>query len=214
MKLIIAEKRDQGITLASVFKKKNHDGYVEILPNELFPKGAIVTWAIGHLCQLAPPETYNPQWKKWTLDTLPILPEKFQYEVLKGKKKQFQLIKNLLKKYDISEVIHAGDAGREGELIIRNILRLAKCTLPMKRLWISSLTPKAIKEGFARLLDETETRNLFYEAYTRACADWIVGMNASRLFTLLLQKKGFSDVFSVGRVQLYPLNFRAFFNSP
>lgn len=201
MKLIIAEKPDQGVTLASVFKMKKHQGYVEIFPNDVFPKGAYVTWAIGHLCQLSAPEKYHSEWKKWSLSTLPIIPAQFEYEVTKDKVKQFQVIKNLLSNPELTEVIHAGDAGREGELIIRNILRLTKSRLPMKRLWISSLTPKSIKEGFLSLLDESHTRNLFYEAYTRACADWIVGMNASRLYSLLLQQQGFSEVFSVGRVQ-------------
>ncbi|WP_066299782.1 DNA topoisomerase III [Bacillus sp. FJAT-29937] len=201
MKLIIAEKPDQGVTLASVFKMKKHQGFVEIFPNDVFPQGAYVTWAVGHLCQLAAPEKYDSAWKKWSLHTLPITPSQFEYEVTKDKAKQFYIIKNLLSDPKLTEVIHAGDAGREGELIIRNILRLTKSRLPMKRLWISSLTPKAIKDGFQSLLEESETRNLYYEAYTRACADWVVGMNASRLYSLLLQQQGFSDVFSVGRVQ-------------
>ena len=201
MKLIIAEKPDQGLTLASIFKTKKSQGFIEILPNEIFKDGAFVTWAVGHICQLVAPENYNPQWKKWSLSMLPIIPEHFQYEVTKDKAKQFAIIKNLLSNPQVTEVIHAGDAGREGELIVRNILRLTRAHQPMKRLWISSLTPKSIKEGFQSLLSETETRNLYYEAYTRACADWIVGMNASRLYSLLLQEKGFSDVFSVGRVQ-------------
>lgn len=201
MKLIIAEKPDQGVTLASIFKMKKHQGFVEIFPNDVFPEGAYVTWAVGHLCQLVAPENYNSQWKKWSLSTLPIIPTQFEYEVTKDKTKQFAVIKNLLANPSLTEVIHAGDAGREGELIIRNILRMTKSRLPMKRLWISSLTPKAIKEGFLSLLNESDTRNLYYEAYTRACADWVVGMNASRLYSLLLQQQGFSDVFSVGRVQ-------------
>ncbi|MCM3664421.1 DNA topoisomerase III [Mesobacillus subterraneus] len=201
MKLIVAEKPDQGRTLASVFKTKKREGFIEILPNDIFPKGAYVSWAIGHLTELSAPEKYNPVWKKWSLETLPIIPEQFQYEVVKSKAKQFAIIKKLATDPNVSEIIHAGDAGREGELIIRNVLRLAGCTKPMKRLWISSLTPKAIKEGFQKLLNESDTKNLYFEAYTRACADWVVGMNASRLYTILLQKKGYSDVFSVGRVQ-------------
>jgi DNA topoisomerase III len=201
MKLIIAEKPDQGRTLASIFKTKKQAGYIEILPNELFPDGAYVSWAIGHLTELAPPEKYDSSWKRWSLDTLPIVPRQFMYEVVKNKQKQFATIKKLSTSPQVTEIIHAGDAGREGELIVRNILRLTGCNKPMKRLWISSLTPKAIKEGFQNLLQESETKNLYYEAYTRACADWVVGMNASRLYTLLLQKEGFSDVFSVGRVQ-------------
>ncbi|USK53431.1 DNA topoisomerase III [Cytobacillus solani] len=201
MKLIIAEKPDQGLTLASIFKIKKHQGFVEIFPNDVFPEGAYVTWAVGHLCQLVAPESYNSQWKKWSLNTLPIIPSQFEYEVTKDKTKQYAVIKKLINNPSLTEVIHAGDAGREGELIIRNILRMTKSSLPMKRLWISSLTPKAIKEGFLSLLNESDTRNLYYEAYTRACADWVVGMNASRLYSLLLQQQGFSDVFSVGRVQ-------------
>ncbi|MEK0290772.1 DNA topoisomerase III [Caldifermentibacillus hisashii] len=201
MQLIIAEKPDQARTLASVFKNKKAQGYIEILPNEIFPDGAFMTWAIGHLCELIPPEKYNPEWKKWTLATLPMIPSQFQYQVSKDKAKQFSVIKKFINDPRITEIIHAGDAGREGELIIRNILRLTKAKQPMKRLWISSLTPKAIKEGFRNLRDETETKNLYFEAYTRACSDWIVGMNASRLYSILLKEKGFSDVFSVGRVQ-------------
>jgi DNA topoisomerase III len=201
MKLIIAEKPDQGSTLASVFKMKKNTGYIEILPNEIFPNGAFVTWAIGHLCELAAPEKYDASLKKWSLKTLPISPEQYQYEVVKNKQKQFDVIQRLVHHPGVTEIIHAGDAGREGELIVRNILRLTNSQKPMKRLWISSLTANAIKEGFKNLLTEQETRNLYFEAYTRACADWLVGMNASRLYSLLLQQKGFSDVFSVGRVQ-------------
>lgn len=201
MKLIIAEKPDQGSTLASVFKTKKQNGYIEILPNEIFPNGGFVTWAIGHLCELAAPEKYDGSYKKWSLQTLPISPEAYQYEVVKNKQKQFDIIQKLIHHPAVTEIIHAGDAGREGELIVRNILRLTKSNKPMKRLWISSLTANSIKEGFQNLLSEQETRNLYFEAYTRACADWLVGMNASRLYSLLLQQKGFADVFSVGRVQ-------------
>ncbi|WP_147533717.1 DNA topoisomerase III [Bacillus marasmi] len=201
MKLIIAEKPDQGLTLASVFKIKKQQGFIEILPNDIFTNGAFVTWAVGHVCQLVSPEKYDSTWKKWSLDTLPIIPSQFQYEVTKDKAKQFGIIKKLVNDTRVSSIIHAGDAGREGELIIRNILRLTNCRKPMQRLWISSLTPKSIKDGFQSLLAEADTRNLYFEAYTRACADWVVGMNASRLYSLLLQKRGFSDVFSVGRVQ-------------
>ncbi|MDR6998149.1 DNA topoisomerase III [Neobacillus niacini] len=201
MKLIIAEKPDQGSTLASIFKHKKQNGFIEIFPNEIFKDGAYVTWAIGHICQLVSPEKYQPGWKKWSLDSLPMIPEQFDYEVTRDKAKQFAVIKKLITNPAVTEIIHAGDAGREGELIIRNILRLTKCKKPMKRLWISSLTANAIKEGFSKLLDENETRSLYFEAYTRACSDWVVGMNASRLYSLLLQKQGFSDVFSVGRVQ-------------
>ncbi|RLQ96219.1 DNA topoisomerase III [Falsibacillus albus] len=201
MKVIIAEKPDQGATLASPFKSRKQQGFIEVLPNDLFPEGAYITWAIGHLCQLISPEKYNPQWKKWSIDTLPIIPEKFQYEVEKTKYKQFNVVKTLLKKPEVKEIIHAGDAGREGELIVRNVISMSGVKKPMKRLWISSLTKKAILEGFVQLLDESDTKNVFYEAYTRACADWLVGMNASRIYSILLKQKGISDVFSAGRVQ-------------
>lgn len=201
MKVVIAEKPDQGSALASVFEHRKQNGFIEVFPNDVFQNGAYVTWAIGHICQLVPPEKYQQVWKKWSLDNLPIIPEQFEYEVTKDKAKQFATIKKLVSDPQVTEIIHAGDAGREGELIIRNILRLIGCKKPMKRLWISSMTPNAIREGFQKLLSENETRPLYFEAYTRACADWVVGMNASRLYSLLLQKHGFSDVFSVGRVQ-------------
>lgn len=201
MKLIIAEKPDQGSTLAAQFKTKKQQGYIEIMPNELFPDGAYVTWAVGHLCQLVSPETYHSKWKKWSMETLPMIPEKFQYEVTRQKAKQFNIVKTLLRKTEVVEIIHAGDAGREGELIVRNIVNLCNVNKPMKRLWISSLTPKAIYEGFQNLKSEEKTRPLYYEAYTRACADWVVGMNASRAYSILLKQRGVSDVFSAGRVQ-------------
>lgn len=201
MKLIIAEKPDQGRTLASPFQSVKRDGFLEITPNRLFPDGAYVTWAIGHLTQLASPEAYKGAWKSWSLDTLPIIPEKFQYEVAKTKSKQFNLVKKLLRDSKVTEIIHAGDAGREGELIIRNIIQLSGVNKPMKRLWISSLTKKAIESGFEHLLDGSQTKSLYFEAYTRACADWLVGMNASRVYSILLKKHGMNDVFSAGRVQ-------------
>ncbi|GCD82802.1 DNA topoisomerase [Parageobacillus thermoglucosidasius] len=207
MKVIIAEKPDQGATLASIFQTKKHQGYIEIYPNELFPKGAYMTWAVGHLFQLVPPEWYRPEWKQWKLETLPIIPERFQYEVERAKAKQFAIVKELLRKPEVTEIIHAGDAGREGELIVRNIIHMSGVKKPMKRLWLSSLTPKAIYEGFRQLLDEAETRNLYEEAYARACADWLVGMNASRVYSILLKQKGMNDVFSVGRVQTPTLAF-------
>jgi len=201
MKLIIAEKPDQGLKLAAPFSYTKKDGYVEIPPNQWFPGGALLTWAIGHLCELVPPEEYDPKWKKWSLETLPIIPNHFQHRVTKSKWKQFNIIKGFVQRKDIDEVIIAGDAEREGEAIVRIILEKCNNRKKMKRLWISSLTPKSVIQGFENLLDESETRSIYYEALSRACADWLVGMNASRAYTLLLQKKGISDVFSTGRVQ-------------
>lgn len=201
MKLLIAEKPDQGLALVSQFKTRKQDGFIIIEPNKWFPNGGYCTWAVGHLLQLVPPEIYNPLWKKWTIENLPIIPEKFEYEIVKTKTKQFQIINKLIRKKEVTEIIHGGDAGREGELIIRSIIQKSGINKPMKRLWISSLTPKAILDGFDSLLDEEKTRSLYYEAYTRACADWLIGMNASRVYSILLKEKGISDVFSAGRVQ-------------
>jgi DNA topoisomerase III len=201
MKVIIAEKPDQALKLASPFVHKKKQGYVEIQPNRLFPRGAFITWAVGHVCELVPPEAYNPAWKKWTVETLPIIPESFRHQVIKGKAKQFGVIKQLLRRPDVNEIIHAGDAGREGELIVRTIVEMSGVRKPMKRLWISSLTERAVVAGFESLLQEEQTRSLYHEAYSRACADWLVGMNASRVYTVLLKEKGISDVFSAGRVQ-------------
>ena len=201
MKVVIAEKPDQASKLASPFKSKKNQGFIEVYPNDVFPKGAFFTWAIGHICELLSPEEYESSWKKWSIGTLPMIPEKFQYKVMKSKQKQYNVIRQLLHNNQVTEIIHAGDAGREGELIIRTILATSGIKKIMKRLWISSLTEKAVKDGFSSLLPEEETRNLYYEARARACADWIVGLNASRVYSLLLKEKGVSDVFSAGRVQ-------------
>ncbi|MBS4172274.1 DNA topoisomerase III [Bacillus sp. FJAT-49736] len=201
MKLIIAEKPDQGLKIAAPFSFSKKDGYVVIAPNQWFPEGAFLTWAVGHLCELIPPEEYDVKWKKWSLDMLPIIPPQFQHRVTKSKWKQFNIIKGLVERKDVEEIIIAGDAEREGEAIVRVILHKCNNRKRMKRLWISSLTPKSVIHGFENLLDESETRSIYFEALSRACADWLIGMNASRAYTLLLQKKGISDVFSTGRVQ-------------
>jgi len=201
MKLIIAEKPDQGAKLASPFTHQKKQGFIEIHKCNVFPNGAVLTWAIGHLCELVPPEEYDTNWKKWSLDTLPILPNIFKHRIIKGKNKQFQLIRKFVHCKEVNEIIMAGDAGREGEAIIRLILQLCGNKKPLKRLWLSSLTEKSVIQGFQQLLNESDTRNLFYEAYSRACCDWLVGMNASRVYSLLLKEKGISDVFSIGRVQ-------------
>ncbi|WP_227936817.1 DNA topoisomerase III [Alkalihalobacillus deserti] len=201
MKVIIAEKPDQGVKLAAPFPSIKRTGYIEIKETSQFPNGAYVTWAIGHLCELIPPEMYDQKWKAWKLETLPILPEQFQHQISKGKAKQFQVIKKLVVQSSVTEIIMAGDAGREGELIVRLILNQCRVQKPLKRLWLSSLTQAAVEEGFKSLRSEEDTRPLYFEALSRACADWLVGMNASRAYTLLLQQKGIHDVFSTGRVQ-------------
>ncbi|MDM5233259.1 DNA topoisomerase III [Lysinibacillus pakistanensis] len=201
MKIVIAEKPDQAVKLAAPFSYTKKSGYLEVKPNVYFPNGALITWAIGHLCELKAPEEYNSTWKKWTLETLPIIPDRFEYKVTKSKYKQFNVIKNLVKRPDIQEIIIGGDAGREGELIIRTILRVCGVKKPMKRLWISSLTENAVKKGFSNLLPEEKTRDIYFEALSRSCADWLIGINTSRLYTVLLKKNGIKDVFSIGRVQ-------------
>ncbi|TWI53314.1 DNA topoisomerase III [Halalkalibacter nanhaiisediminis] len=199
--LIIAEKPDQGAKLAAPFPSIKGTGYIEIKPSSMFPNGAYVTWAIGHLCELVPPEQYDQRWKAWKLETLPIVPEKFKHQVTRGKTKQFQMIKKLANQSSVKEIIMAGDAGREGELIVRLILQQCQINKPLKRLWLSSLTANAVETGFRQLRTEEETRPLYYEALSRSCADWLVGMNASRAYTLLFKQKGINDVFSTGRVQ-------------
>jgi DNA topoisomerase III len=113
LKVIIAEKPDQGSTLASIFKHKKQNGFIEIFPNEVFSEGAYVTWAIGHICQLVPPEKYQSEWKKWSIRSLPMIPNQFEYEVTKDKAKQFFIIKKLVLDPSVTDIIHAGDAGRE-----------------------------------------------------------------------------------------------------
>ncbi|MFT9846472.1 DNA topoisomerase III [Aneurinibacillus sp. REN35] len=201
MKVIIAEKPDQATKLAAPFTSKKHQGYIEVQPNDIFTDGALFTWAVGHICELVAPEEYDPAWKRWNLAALPMIPDQFKYKVMKAKAQQFQIIKKLLARPDVHEIIHAGDAGREGELIVRVIVQQTRVKKPMKRLWISSLTEKAVRQGFMQLRDEADTRDLYYEAYSRACADWVVGMNASRVYSLLMKERGIHDVFSAGRVQ-------------
>lgn len=201
MLLIIAEKPDQGAKLAAPFKHKKTQGYIQIEKCPTFPDGAYVSWAVGHICELVPPEEYDPAYKRWSLNSLPILPGKFKHRITPSKAKQFNLLQELLKRPEVNGIIIASDAGREGEYIVRIVIQLSGVKKPMKRLWISSLTPRAVEQGFANLKDESETRNLYYEAVSRSCADWLVGMNGSRVYSLLFQRRGVQGVFSTGRVQ-------------
>lgn len=198
--LILAEKPDQGRKLAAPFPFVKKEGYLEIQKCSVFPDGANVTWAIGHLVELKNPDEYKDEWKKWRLETLPIIPDQFLYKISKGKAKQFKIVKQLLKEAD--EIIIGTDPAREGENIARLLIMMAGANnKPVKRLWTSSLTENAIKKGFSELYDGSKTIHLFHEAQARQISDWLVGLNASRLYTLHLQKKGIRDVFSVGRVQ-------------
>lgn len=193
MKLCIAEKpsvaRDIAKVLGATMPKQ---GYME-------GNGYCVTWTFGHLCTLKEPHDYGPQFKSWNLFSLPIIPNSFGIKLIpnKGVEQQFKVIERLVEECD--EVVNCGDAGQEGELIQRWVLQKAKCSKPVKRLWISSLTEEAIKEGFENLRPAEEYRNLYLAGNARAIGDWLLGINATRLFT----KKfgGNKAVLSVGRVQ-------------
>lgn len=193
MKLCIAEKpsvaRDLAQLLGASIKK---DGFFE-------GNGYWVTWTIGHLCSLKEPEDYNPHWKQWRVEDLPITPEAFGIKVManEGIKKQFNVIKTLV--HQCEEVINCGDAGQEGELIQRWVLLKSGCQVPVKRLWISSLTDEAIKEGFTKLKDAHEFDNLFAAGNSRAIGDWMLGINGTRLYTKKYGKAKMT--LSVGRVQ-------------
>ncbi|WP_215145147.1 DNA topoisomerase III [Exiguobacterium qingdaonense] len=201
MRLIIAEKPSQAQKLAAPYPSKKRKEEIEISPCPRFPEGAIVVWAVGHLCELQEPSHYRPEWKSWKYDALPIVPERFDYRISKGKSKPFYAIKKWLHDRSITDVIIASDAEREGEAIVRLILRLAGNKKPLARLWISSLTEQAVDRGFSELLPGEQTVPYYHEAMSRACADWLVGMNASRAYTTLLKTIGIEDVFSLGRVQ-------------
>ena len=199
--LVLAEKPSQAKHYAEAFQHvRQKDGYMEVNDDRFFQNRTYITWGVGHLVELAPPESYNDSWKQWHLDNLPIFPETFQFQVSKDKTKQFNVVKQLLKETD--EIIIATDCDREGENIARSIIKLAgSANKPTKRLWINSLEIDEIQKGFKQLRDGINYVSLYMEAQTRQMSDWLVGMNASRLYTLLLQQNGMKGVFSVGRVQ-------------
>ena len=188
--LIIAEKPSVAATIAAALgAKEKKDGYIA-------GNGCLVSWCVGHLVQLAEAAAYGEQYKKWSYDSLPILPQEWQYAVASDKEKQFKILKDLMRRADISEVVNACDAGREGELIFRFVYNVAGCKKPMRRLWISSMEESAIKAGFASLKDGKEYDPLYSSALCRAKADWIIGINMTRLFSCLYGK-----TLNVGRVQ-------------
>ena len=188
--LVIAEKPSVAQTIAAALGvKEKRDGYIE-------GGGYLISWCVGHLVQLAEAAAYGEQYKKWQLGSLPILPQEWQYAVDPDKEKQFAALKELMHRADVSEVVNACDAGREGELIFRFVYEVAGCKKPMRRLWISSMEDGAIKEGFASLKDGREYDALFASALCRAKADWLIGINATRLFSCLYGK-----TLNVGRVQ-------------
>jgi DNA topoisomerase-3 len=194
MRLVVAEKPSVGRDIARALgaHRKGKDG-------ALVGEGWAVTWALGHLAELAPPDAYGEEYKKWRLETLPILPERFKVRANAKTRGQFGAVKALMRDPSVTEVVNACDAGREGELIFAYLYQLSGCDKPVRRLWISSLTPDAIGEGLASLRDGRGMKPLEDAARSRGEADWIVGMNATRAYSVRFGRPG--NVLSVGRVQ-------------
>ena len=188
-KLVIAEKPSVAQSIAAVIgAKQKHDGY-------LTGGGYTVSWCLGHLAELSDASAYNADYAKWNRKDLPIIPASYRFTVAPDKRKQFDVLRELLRSPEISEVINACDAGREGELIFRTVYYLAGCTKPMKRLWISSMEDAAIREGFQNLRPGRDYDGLHQSALCRARADWLVGINATRFFSLL-----YGRTLNIGRV--------------
>ena len=191
MQLVITEKPSVARSISEVIGATEiSDGYME-------GNGYVVSWCVGHLVELAQPESYGEQWKKWTYESLPVKPEKWQYEVKPDTKAQYDVLCQLMHRKDVTATICATDAGREGELIFRLVYEMAGCDKPIKRLWISSMEESAIREGFENLQPGSDYDNLYHSALCRQEADWLVGINGTRLFTVLYGGK----VLKVGRVQ-------------
>ena len=191
MQLVIAEKPSVAKSIADVLGALDRqDGYFE-------GGGYLVSWCVGHLIELAEPESYGEQWKKWTYESLPVNPVHWQYEIKEDTKEQYDVLYGLLHDSRVDEIVCATDAGREGELIFRLVYNMASCNKPMKRLWISSMEESAIREGFESLKPGSDYDHLYHSALCRQEADWLVGINGTRLFTVLYGGK----VLKVGRVQ-------------
>lgn len=196
--LVLAEKPSVGRDIARVLNcKKKGNGYLE-------GDKYIVTWALGHLVTLADPEEYNKKYKTWSMEDLPMLPDKMKLEVIKQTSKQFYSVKEQMNRKDVNQIIIATDAGREGELVARWIIEKANVRKPIKRLWISSVTDKAIKDGFNNLKDGKAYENLYHSAVARSEADWVVGINATRALTVK-----YNSQLSCGRVQTPTLSMIA-----
>ena len=193
MIVCIAEKPSVAKDIANVLgATTRHEGYME-------GNGYQVTWTFGHLCTLKEPHDYTAQWKSWSLGSLPMIPPRFGIKLIddRGIEKQFGIIKSLMQKADM--IINCGDAGQEGELIQRWVMQKAEAKCPVKRLWVSSLTDEAIREGFAGLMDASDKQSLYEAGLCRAIGDWVLGMNATRLYTLKYGQN--RQVLSIGRVQ-------------
>jgi len=194
-RLIIAEKPSVARDLARVLGLRGkHEGWIG-------DESTRVTWCVGHLAELAEPNAYDPAWKRWSFELLPMLPEAFQLQPRKEARDQWRVVRDQLRERGLAEVVNACDAGREGELIFAHVYELAGCKAPVKRLWISSMTDRAIREGFARLREGAAMRSLEDAARCRAEADWLVGLNATRAMTLRLQTSPGGALRSLGRVQ-------------
>ena len=190
MKLVIAEKPSVAMSIAKAIGAKNKkDGYYE-------GNDYRVSWCVGHLVQMANPDSYDEKYKKWRIEDLPIIPKEYKYEIVNTTKKQFNILKKLMNSKEVDTIINACDAGREGEAIFRLVYMKANCKKKIERLWISSMEDSAIKEGFNSLKDGKYYDNLFDSAKARAIADWLVGMNMSRLYSCL-----YDENYSIGRVQ-------------
>lgn len=199
--VILAEKPSQAKSYAEAFSKLiRKDGYYEV-EDKLFNEKTYITYGIGHLVELASPEEYNKEWKNWKLEYLPMIPENYIFKVSKNTKKQFNVVKRLLT--DARTIIIATDCDREGENIAWSIIKQCNADRgkTYKRLWINSLETDVIREGFSNLRNGLNYISYYEEAKTRQISDWLVGMNTSRLYTILLQQKGIKDSFSIGRVQ-------------
>ena len=189
MKLVLAEKPSVAQSIAKVLgANKRCDGYLE-------GNGYIVSWCVGHLVELFEPEGYDERYSKWSYDDLPIVPDEWKYQVSAGTRKQFGILRQLMKRDDVESLVCATDAGREGELIFRLVYHQCRCKKPFERLWISSMEDSAIREGFANLKPSTEYDALYEAALSRERADWIVGINATRLFSVL-----YGQTLNIGRV--------------
>ena len=191
MELVITEKPSVAQSIAQVIGARERcDGYLK-------GGGYIVSWCVGHLVELATPDAYDEAYKQWSYNTLPIMPRDWKYVIKKDTRAQFKILKKLMMDGDITAIVCATDAGREGELIFRLVYEQAGCTKPIKRLWISSMEESAIRDGFSHLKPGAEYNNLYASALCRQQADWLVGLNGTRLFTVLYRSK----VLKVGRVQ-------------
>ena len=179
MKLVLAEKPSVAQSIAKVLgASKREDGYLE-------GNSYIVSWCVGHLVELAQPESYDSKFSKWSYNDLPIFPDSWQYQVSAATKKQFGILKKLMERKEVESLVCATDAGREGELIFRLVYHQCHCKKPIERLWISSMEDSAIQEGFAHLRPGSDYDALYEAALCRERADWLVGINATRLFSTL-----------------------------